>query len=463
MSAVMNVVIAVGALAVVLGVLVFVHEAGHFMAAKWAGIYVHRFSLGMGSPIRALTRRRGETEYSISWLPLGGYVKMASQEEEATSAALEGGTPDVAVPPDRVFESKPLWKRMIVILAGVTMNVLFAFIVYSGLALWKGEQIVTETRVGLVAATLPAGAEALRLLRPGDRIVSVAGRSVASWDEIVDGIRTAARDTIRIGLDDGRSVLLSIHSDAMKERLTASVAMLPFSAPIITAVVPGRPGERAGLQVGDTILSINGQAPGQWWDVPALIEPHIDEPVTIALARGNKRLTITARPAAGEVADSNQTTRKVGQLGVLGGAMESRSRPYSVTGAIAEGARRTLSASTEVIRTARGLATGRVAGRELGGPILIGQLAGQTARLGGEVFLNFMALISVNLAVLNLLPVPVLDGGQFMFLLAEAIRGRPLPLKLREQLTMVGLVLIVLLMVFAFWNDIRRLIEGLHG
>ena len=116
------------ALIVVLGVLVFVHEAGHFLAAKWAGIYVHRFSLGLGSPIRWLTFRRGETEYSISWLPLGGYVKMASREEDIGSSALEGGRPDAVVPPDRVFEAKPVWKRMIVILAGVTMNALFAWV-----------------------------------------------------------------------------------------------------------------------------------------------------------------------------------------------------------------------------------------------------------------------------------------------------------------------------------------------
>src|SRR5512141_1229867 len=150
MSAIAGFLITLASLAVVLGVLVFVHEAGHFLAAKWAGIYVHRFSLGLGAPVRALTFRRGETEYSVSWLPLGGYVKMASREEEATSAALEGGTPTAAVPPDRMFEAKPVWKRMVVILAGVTMNALFAFLLYTGLAYGTGEQLVEETRVGAV-------------------------------------------------------------------------------------------------------------------------------------------------------------------------------------------------------------------------------------------------------------------------------------------------------------------------
>jgi regulator of sigma E protease len=166
------------------------------------------------------------------------------------------------------------------------------------------------------------------------------------------------------------------------------------------------------------------------------------------------------RTATETVTDSNKAKRVVGRIGVGGGRPKVRTRPYTVAGAIGEGWRRTVDASTQVGRTIRGLLSGRVAGRELGGPILIGQLAGQTARLGLEPFLSFMALISINLAVLNLLPVPVLDGGQFMFLLGEAVLRRPLPLKLRERLTMLGLAMIVCLMVFAFWNDIRRLVEG---
>jgi regulator of sigma E protease len=145
-------VITVLALIVVLGVLIFVHEAGHFVAAKWAGIYVHRFSLGLGPPIPWLTFRRGETEYSISWLPLGGYVKMASREEDIGSSALEGGAPAVAVPPDRVFEAKPIWQRMVVILAGVTMNALFAWAVFAFLAYKNGRQIDPVTTVGRVVA-----------------------------------------------------------------------------------------------------------------------------------------------------------------------------------------------------------------------------------------------------------------------------------------------------------------------
>jgi regulator of sigma E protease len=461
MSALTHFLTTVAALAVVLGVLVFVHEAGHFIAAKWAGIYVHRFSLGLGSPVRALSFTRGETEYSVSWLPLGGYVKMASREEEATSAALEGDTPAVAVPADRMFEAKPVWKRMVVILAGVTMNAVFAFLLYTGLAFATGEQLVEETRVGAVApALIPAGGEALGSLHVGDRIVSVGGVPVTTWDEIVDGIQNARADVIPIGLAGGRQIELRIHPDALKERMQASAAVQPFAPPVVSQVVEGQPAARAGVQLGDTILAIDGQPITQWREVPPLIEPRVAAPVTLNIARGASRLELTMTTRSESVTDSAGVRHAVGRVGIGGGLPKVRTRPFGVGGAISEGWNRTVDASTQVWRTLRGLVSGRVAGRELGGPILIGQLAGQTARMGPEAFLSFMALISINLAVLNLLPVPVLDGGQFMFLLGEAVLRRPLPLKLRERLTMVGLALIVCLMVFAFWNDIRRLVEG---
>jgi regulator of sigma E protease len=208
------------ALIVVLGVLIFVHEAGHFIAAKWAGIYVHRFSLGLGPPIPWLTFRRGETEYSISWLPLGGYVKMASREEDIGSSALEGGVPTAAVPPDRVFEAKPIWKRMVVILAGVTMNALFAWIVFAGLVYKNGRQIDPVTVVGRVVPELvPKEAAALKQIAPGSRILRINGDSVKSWDEVVSAIANTSDPEVRIELAGGSTVVLPIHPDALEERI----------------------------------------------------------------------------------------------------------------------------------------------------------------------------------------------------------------------------------------------------
>jgi regulator of sigma E protease len=186
--------------------------------------------------------------------------------------------------------------------------------------------------------------------------------------------------------------------------------------------------------------------------------PHTALPV--AFIRDGQRREIELVTDSAIVADSGKATRVVGRLGVYTAPLASRHEPVGPVGAVGEGASQTWATVVQIGRSVKGMLTGQVAGRELGGPILIGQLAGKSAKLGAATFLAFMALISVNLAVLNLLPIPLLDGGQLVFLLAEGVLRRPLPLKLREVLSMMGLVILVLLMVFVFWNDIRRLIVG---
>jgi regulator of sigma E protease len=454
------VLITILALIIVLGVLIFIHEAGHFVAAKWAGIYVHRFSLGLGSPIPWLTFRRGETEYSISWLPLGGYVKMASREEDVTSSALEGGQVEAPVPPDRVFEAQPVWKRMVVILAGVTMNALFAWLAFTFLAAKNGRQIDPTTTVGQVIEELvPPGAEALRQIPVGTRIAAVNGRPVATWNEVTDGIANSPESEIRLGLEGGRTVVLPIHQDALEERLKAAQALQPYRPAVIGQVLPGRPAARAGLEAGDTIVAIDGRPVRQWYDVLEVLQANTGSPVTMSLASEAGRRTVEIQPEVETVEGLDGEPRKVGRVGISV-ALDLRSEPLGLMAAVGEGWDATVSASTQIVRTVRGLFTGRISRREVGGPIMIGQLAGESARMGLDPFVAFMALISINLAILNLLPVPVLDGGQFLFLLAEAAIRRPLPLKLRERLTAVGMVLIVLLMGLAFSNDIRRLFGG---
>jgi regulator of sigma E protease len=448
------------ALIVVLGVLIFVHEAGHFLAAKWAGIYVYRFSLGLGPPIPWLTFRRGETEYSISWLPLGGYVKMASREEDISSSALEGGAPTVPVPPDRVFEAKPIWKRMVVILAGVTMNALFAWAVFAFLAYKNGRQIDPVTTVGrVIEESIPPAAKVLRQIQPGTRIVSVNGDSVKSWDEIVWAIANTPATEVRILLGDGSKVVLPIHPDALEERIKAAQALQPFRAPVVGQVLSDKPAARAGIREGDTIVAVNGRRVAQWYDLLETLQASPGQNLTMEVARGGQRMSFNVRPYLDSIPGPDGKPRAVGRIGVAVGT-GFISEKLGLGQAIVEGGQATLRASTQIVRTVRGLFSGRISGRTVGGPILIGQLAGESARMGLDTFLGFMALISINLAILNLLPVPVLDGGQFLFLVSEAIIRRPLPLKLRERLTTVGLVLILLLMVLAFSNDIRRILGG---
>jgi len=418
---------------------------------------VHRFSLGLGSPIPWLTFRRGETEYSISWLPLGGYVKMASREEDATSSALEGGGSQAVVPPDRMFEAKPVWQRMVVILAGVAMNALFAWLLFTFLAVKNGRQIDPVTTVGrVVDELLPPEAAEFKRIQPGTRVVSVNGKPVATWDDITQGIATTPDSEVRLQLADGSVVTAEIHPDALEQRAKAAQALQPYRAAVVGQVLPGRPAARAGVEPGDTIVAVNGRPVTQWYDLLELLQKNGQRPIQVEVARAGGRRQFEIAPYVDSIIGPNGRPQAIGRIGVAV-AGDFRSEPLSLGEAVVEGWHGTVAASTQIVRTVRGLFSGRISKREVGGPILIGQLAGESARMGLDPFLGFMALISINLAVLNLLPVPVLDGGQFLFLLGEAVLRRPLPLKLRERLTMLGLVLIVLLMGLAFSNDLRRL------
>jgi regulator of sigma E protease len=445
---------------VVLGVLIFVHEAGHFVAAKLAGIYVHRFSLGLGSPIPWLTFTRGETEYSVSWLPLGGYVKMASREEDIGSSALVGGAPTVQVPSDRVFESKPVWVRIIVILAGVTMNALFALGVFTFLAYKNGRQIDPVTKVGrVVADAAPPEAAPLQQIRPGTGILRINGDTVRSWDEVVSGMVNTPDSQVTLDLSDGTTVTLPIHPDALEERMKAAQVLQPFRAPVVGQVLAGKPAAKAGIQEGDTILAVNGTQVEQWYDLLELLQAHPGQPLKMEISRAGRHMSLSMTSYVDSIPGPDGKLRVVGRIGVAG-VTDFISEPLTPGEAVVEGWNATIKTSSQTIRTVRGLLTGRVSGRSVGGPILIGQLAGESARLGLDTFLGFMALISISLAIMNLLPVPVLDGGQFLFLLAEAVIRRPVPMKLRERLTTVGMVLIILLMGLAFSNDIRRILGG---
>jgi regulator of sigma E protease len=207
------------------------------------------------------------------------------------------------------------------------------------------------------------------------------------------------------------------------------------------------------------IVEVNGTPIREWYELLDTVQASAGRTVTITAARDGERRTFTLQPYVDSIPTADGKTRVIGRIGA--GVRDDAIREKFTPGeAIVEGGRATLLASTQIVRTVRGLFSGRISGRTVGGPILIGQLAGQSARLGLDIFLGFMALISINLAILNLLPIPVLDGGQFLFLLAEAVIRRPLPMKLRERLTTVGLVLIILLMGLAFSNDIRRVFGG---
>jgi regulator of sigma E protease len=450
------VLLTVAALAVVLGVLIFVHEMGHFLAAKAVGIQVLRFSLGFGRPVARW--RRGETEYWISWLPLGGYVKMAGLEDEGVGGTLEGGKSDIPVDPQRAFDRQPVWKRSIVILAGVTMNVLLAVAIYSGAAATYGTPRPAITSLdSVVAAELPPGAEALGSLGRGARILRVNGDTVRDWVALRQAI-LAGPAVLRFEIAGRASPLVVTLAADSTARQRVYDALVPLFAPQIGLLLPGYPALRAGVRPGDVVVRLNGDTVPSWSAMVRVVRQSPGRPLTLGVLRGGKVVDITVVPLAKDTVDPPGSRQR--RIGVIGAEADiPRTFVREPLGrALGLGLRETARRVGDVLGLVKGLLVGAVPLRDVGGPILIGQISGQVARLGVFKFLEFLAFISVNLAILNLLPIPILDGGQFVFLVAEAVRRKPLSLELRMRLTQIGFVVLLGIILLALTNDALRVL-----
>jgi len=446
----------IGSLIVVLGVLIFVHELGHFMVAKAVGVQVLRFSLGFGRPIVQFVR--GETEYWISWIPLGGYVKMAGLEDEGMSGELEGGKSAVAVDPARAFDKKPLWARMAVILAGVTMNVILAFVVYTVLLAASGVPVTMTTQVDTVLARmLPPGTEALTTLHRGDRIVRVNGDTVKTWDDVQQQILTSGPEA-RLEIA-GRTEPLTVRlpDDRGARIRLVQWGILSYAPAQIAMVFPGEPAARGGLKSGDVVVRANGDSVRSWNDVLFTLWASPGKVVAFTVRRDSALVNLQITPRVQQEEDSLSPRPKTfGLIGAEGAYPTARKRLPLLT-ALRAGGRQTVGQLGLVLGGVKRLIQGR-GFRELGGPITIAQVSGQAARLGLDRFLMILANISLGLAVLNLLPIPVLDGGQAVFLIAEGILRRPLSLQLRLRLTQVGFIVILGIMALAIANDVIRIL-----
>jgi len=446
----------IGALLIVIGPLIFVHELGHFLVAKAAGIQVLRFSLGFGRPLVAW--QWGETEYWISWIPLGGYVKMAGLEDEGVAGELEGGQSSVPVDQARAFDHKPLWARMAVILAGVTMNLVFAFLIYAGLTLTLGEPRLALVPIDSVNATgLPPGAEGLATLHHGDRILRINGDTVATWNELQARLLEGP-DTIRLEVA-GRPAPVVVHfpQGGQEARERAVRALRPLLPAKIGVVNPGQPAARVGLQGGDVVIRAGRDTVRSWDEMVRAVRRSPGKPLALQVLRGDSVFAISVVPEVQTEADSAGRPQTIG---VIGAAPDPRLPvvrvPVGLTAALAGAVQQTAWQVAGIATTVRRLVLGQLPARDLGGPILIAQMSGQMVRLGLDAFLRFIAFFSVSLAVLNLLPIPVLDGGQAVFLLAEGVLRRPLSVRLRMRLTQVGFLVILGIMALAIANDVLR-------
>jgi regulator of sigma E protease len=434
---------------VVIGVLIFVHELGHLLAAKAVDIEVPRFSIGFGPRIAGFTI--GETEYVISALPLGGYVRMAGMED---TSALEGGAEGEELGPSpRDFDAKPLWARAMVISAGVIMNFLFAIIVLAGVAFFFGEpinpttQVVIEESVNQEALDLPD-------VPFGARLTAIGGSPVESWNEVRDALENAPAGPIDLTFADHEPQTLNLPADD-SARAALLRPLQPFIAPVVGEVTRGSPADDSGLRPGDRIILAAGVQIRTWSEFVEIVRARPGEAIELQIQRDGQSLTL--QPVAASERELNVDMERV-EIGRLGVAPQQRLafRRMGLLASAQYGVATTWSTSVTIVNLVGDLFTGKASPRSLGGPLAIGQLSGQAARYGLEMFLQWMALLSVNLAVLNLLPIPVLDGGQLLFIGVEAVRGRPLSIEQRLRLSHLGLIIVVGIMVWAITNDFLR-------
>ncbi len=442
---------------VVLGVLVFVHELGHFLAAKSVGVEVQRFSIGLGPTIFGI--QKGETEYVVSWIPLGGYVKMGGMDDEVMDRLEGGAAKEPRQPSPRDFDGKPIWARTFVISAGVIMNMVFAFAVYVGVnAVW-GLAEIAEHRVARVETRLlPEGTEILASLPEGARVVRVGDRDVEHWGDIRDGFIEAPAGSLEVTTEEpAASISIDLGTDPdVRIRLLRSLR--PWIEPEVGIVNPGTPADKGGLETGDRILIANGVSITHWYDFVDVIEARPAMRTELSLERRGRPLTRYVTPD--EVSEDDPVsgeTIRVGKVGIYPTPMEAAYQPVSLARATQLGWAETVGISGLILGFLRDLVTGGVSPRSVGSIVTIGAASGQAAQMGLETFLRFMALFSVNLAILNLLPIPILDGGHLVFLGIEAVRGKALSVEQRLRWSHVGFLVVMGIMLWALSNDILRL------
>ena len=450
---------------VVLGVLIFVHELGHFMAAKSVGIEVQRFSIGL--PPTMFGFRRGGTEYVIGWVPLGGYVKMGGMDDEVMErlegGAVEGAQEAEAAEPRQPrpsdFDGKPIWARTFVISAGVIMNMLFAFAVLTAVNAAWGLRALAENRVGRVQADLlPSGAEALGQLVSGARLVSVGDRQVVHWGDVQDGFLEAPAGPLTVITREPEGAIEIVIPEDSQARTQILRGLSPWIDAEVGGVNPGTPADRGGLEVGDRVLMAGGVPITTWDDFVDVVEASADIRIELSLERDGRSLTRFVTPEATPEEDPvTGETVTVGKVGIYNQPGELVYLDVSLIQAVRLGYAETVGITVLILDFLRDLFTGGVSPRSLGSIVTIGALSGQAAQAGVETFLRFMAFFSVNLAILNLLPIPVLDGGHLVFLGIEAVRGKALSLQQRLRWSQLGFLVIMGIMVWALSNDILRL------
>jgi regulator of sigma E protease len=423
----------------VLGVLVFVHELGHFLLARWHGVRVLTFSLGFGPKLFKFTR--GDTEYCVSIIPLGGYVKMA------------GETPDddASPKPDEFF-AKSKWQRFQIYLAGPAMNVLAAFLIMIGVYLHGVSEPSYQTSAVEVGRVLEGSSAAKAGIQVGDRVTRIAGYDTPTWAEYQKAMLLAAEREIEVVLvRQGAERTLHFTPDLIKEVHAADLGIRPMLRMRVGTVHPGEPAEKAGLKSGDIVLAVDG-APADAEIAVNAFRNNAGKPLTVRVRRDGVEREFVVTPVAKDgPAGSN------GRIGVDVRYEQSTIQATGLLDAARLSYDKNLDSAGLVFKTLRGLFMGEASPKQLTGFIGIARASGAMAAEGAATLFEFMAMLSMNLAILNLLPIPMLDGGHIFIMLLEGVARRDFSLRVKERLLMVGFALVMTLMVTVIYNDLMRI------
>nr|WP_242520734.1 RIP metalloprotease RseP [Halomonas litopenaei] len=443
------------AVLVVLGLLVTFHEFGHFWVARRCGVKVLRFSVGFGKPLWSRVDRHG-TEFAIAAIPLGGYVKMLDERE--------GNVPADQL--DQAFNRKSVWARIAIVAAGPLANFLLALVAY-----WALFVAGTTTVVPVVGEVTPQSPAAEAGLEQGMEVTAVRGEPVRSWDDInlklvaaIGASGSLAIETRAEGSSVARTYPVEVDNWLVGQDPPEPLGTLgirpwrPDMPAVIGQLVENEPAVQAGLQPGDRVVAIDGEPVADWPDLVQRVRARPGEAMELDVQRGDASVTLSLTPRGNRLDDGSE----IGYIGAGVAPVDwpqkyQRDIRYGPLEAVGQAASRTAEMTVLTFDAVRKMLVGLISPTNLSGPITIARIAGDTARSGLESFVNFMAYLSISLGVLNLLPIPVLDGGHLLYYLIEAVRGRPVSERTQAVGLKVGLALVGTLMIMALYFDVMRL------
>ena len=445
----------------VLVVVVFFHELGHFLAARWAGVKVKAFSLGFGREIWGFNDRYG-TRWRLAWIPLGGYVKFMDDENGASMPSREAISRMSPEEREDSFHLKPLWKRVIIVAAGPLANFILAIVIWAGLIMIYGERMAPPV-VNKIIAGSPAETAGFRI---GDKVLEIDGVKVEAFSDVMLAIALNQDEHQMSFLVDRNGEQRTLtgkpkrveETDPNNNRIVkGDLGVRRISPARIATVTPGGPADKAGLRRGDIVLSIDGKPVEEFEDLYKVVNASPDKTLNLTVRRDGEVLALKATPKAEP--DAEKPGKFVGRLQISkADDPEAVLRKHNIFTALRHGLSQTWFVTSVTADYLRKVVTGREKADQLSGPVGIARVSGQMAREGFVFLVNLTAVLSVGIGLFNLFPIPILDGGHLLFYAIEAVRQRPLSERAQEIGFRIGLAFVLMLMVFVTWNDLARLL-----